>query len=94
MRTTGEKVHLKIPINSGLRQAGFVRPRKVALGFWFHQILFFGLLLVERRDLANLVKSSSGIWPFSITVSQLWDLPILSKSSSSIRPTFKFTFGE
>jgi hypothetical protein len=33
------KVNLKIPINSGLQQAGIARPRKMTLGSWFHQIL-------------------------------------------------------
>ena len=33
------QVDIKIPINSGLRQAGMARPRKMALGCWFHQIL-------------------------------------------------------
>ncbi len=31
--------NLKIPINSGLQQAGIVRPRKMTLD-WFHQTLY------------------------------------------------------
>ncbi len=34
------KVNLKIPINSGLRQAGITHPLKMALVNWFNQILF------------------------------------------------------
>jgi hypothetical protein len=34
------KVNLKIPIISGLRQAGITRPRMMALDCWFCQILF------------------------------------------------------
>jgi hypothetical protein len=37
------KVNLKIPISSGLGQAGITRPRKMTLGSWFHQIIFSGL---------------------------------------------------
>jgi hypothetical protein len=36
-----EKVNLKIPIYSGWRQAGIARPQNMALGCWFHQILFW-----------------------------------------------------
>ena len=38
-----QKVNLKIPINSGLGQAGIAFPRKITLGSWFHQILFSDL---------------------------------------------------
>ncbi len=33
------QVNIKIFVNSGLRQAGIARPRKMALGCWFHKIL-------------------------------------------------------
>jgi hypothetical protein len=56
---------LKIPINSGLRQAGITHPLKMALVSWFNQILFLRLWLVVSRYLANLSKSSSGIWLIS-----------------------------
>ncbi len=39
------KVKLYIPFSSCQRQAGITRPRKTAVGCWFHQILY--------KDLAN-----------------------------------------
>ncbi len=44
------------------------------------------------RDLANLGKSSSGIW--SISVCHFRDLANLCKSFSGIRPILNLTFGE
>jgi hypothetical protein len=38
-----QKVNLKIPINSGIGQAGIACPREITLGSWFYQILFLDL---------------------------------------------------
>jgi hypothetical protein len=53
-----QKVNLKISINSGLQQARITHPRKMALGYCFHQIVFRDLGFISH-DLANLGKSSS-----------------------------------
>ncbi len=79
------KANLKIPINSDSWQARIARPWKMALGCFLSRFR-----IVVSWDLTNLYKSSSGIWPFS--VSHCPGLTILSKSSSGIRPTFKFNF--
>jgi hypothetical protein len=40
-------------------------PGRCKLGCWFHQNHLLRFRPVLSRDLANLGKSSSGIWPFS-----------------------------
>ena len=37
---SARKVNLKIPINSGLGQAGIACPQKMTLGSWLHQTSF------------------------------------------------------
>jgi hypothetical protein len=70
-RRLSEKVNLKILINFGLRQAGqagIARPRKMPLGCWFHQTSYEIPAFISWY-LANLNKSSSGIWPiFKLTL--------------------------
>ncbi len=78
---------VKMTINSGLNKPESLlpgRPRKTALGCWFHQILFWDFSQswqVIYQDLAFLSQ-------YVI----FWGLAIRGKSSSGIRPIFKLTF--
>jgi hypothetical protein len=57
------KVNLKIPINSGIRQAGIARPRKMTLCSWFHQTIFSGLprCITKSRKMTFRGLANSGL---------------------------------
>ncbi len=80
------KVNLKIPINSGLQQAGIRRCFRLLVSSNPH----LRFRLVVSRDLANLGKSLPGILQF--LVSHLPGFGFSRKVIFGIRPIFKLTF--
>jgi hypothetical protein len=58
---------LKNFYHSGLRQAGIAHSQKMAFRLLVSSNPLLRFRLVASLDLANLGKSSSGIWPFSVS---------------------------